>query len=143
MARSPKKPPNNDGAPFSLVIPSRRRTARDLAIAVNAYYVYMISNRSRVVLYTGDTNDLARRVWEHQNGTIKGLTKKYRLTILVYHKTHHDIGQAIDREKEIKHWRRSKNALVETLNSKWTDLSPNLYQPREIPRRASPARMTA
>jgi len=79
----------------------------------------MITNRSRVVLYTGVTNDLARRVWEHQNGTIKGFTKKYRLTILVYHETYHDIGQAIDREKEIKGWRRSKkNALVEGLNPK-------------------------
>jgi len=74
---------------------------------------------SRVVLYTGLTNDLVRRIWEHQNGTIKGFTKKHRL----------------------KGWRRSKkNGLVETLSPKWTDLSPTLDQEREVPRRASPAR---
>ncbi|MBA3544384.1 MAG: GIY-YIG nuclease family protein [Chthoniobacterales bacterium] len=118
------------------VIPSRRRTARDLAVAVKAYFVYMMSNRSRVVLYTGVTNDLARRVWEHQNGTIKGFTKQYRLTTLVYHETYGDINQAIDREKQIKSWRRSKkNALVETLNPKWDDLSPTLDPQREVPRR--------
>ena len=101
----------------------------------------MITNRSRVVLYTGVTNDLARRVWEHQNGTIKGFTKKYRLTILVYHETYHDIGQAIDREKEIKGWRRSKkNALVEGLNPKWDDLSPMFDQQCGIPRRPAAAR---
>ncbi len=108
---------------------------------MKAYYIYMMTNRSRVVLYTGVTNDLARRAWEHQNGTIKGFTKRYRLTSLVYHETSHNIGQAIDRKKEIKGWRRrKKNALIETLNPKWTDLSPTLYQPSEIPRRASPAR---
>ncbi len=101
----------------------------------------MMTNRSRVVLYCGVTNDLARRVWEHQNGTVKGFSKTYRLTKLVYHETYHDINQAIDREKEIKGWRRSKkNTLVESLNSGWIDLSPALYQPREVPRRASPAR---
>ncbi len=101
----------------------------------------MMSNRSRVVLYTGVTNDLARRVWGHQNGAIKGFTKQYRLTILVYHETYNDIRDAIDREKEIKGWRRSKkNALVETLNPKWNDLSPTLSQQGEVPRRPAAAR---
>ena len=94
-----------------------------------------MTNRSRVVLYTGVTNDLARRVWEHEKGTIKGFTKQYRLTVLVYHETYHEIDQAIDREKQIKGWRRSKkNALVETLNPKWADLSPTLDLQCEIPR---------
>jgi putative endonuclease len=101
----------------------------------------MMTNRSLVVLYTGVTNDLARRVWEHQNGTLKGFTKQYRLTKLVYHETYHDIGQAIDREKQIKGWRRSKkNALVETLNPKWHDLSATLDPQREVPRRPAAAR---
>ncbi len=101
----------------------------------------MMTNRSRVVLYTGLTNELARRVCEHQNGTVKGFTKRYRLTLLVYHETYHDIRQAIDREKEIKAWRPSKkNTLVEALNPRWLDLSPTLDPQREIPRRASPAR---
>jgi putative endonuclease len=69
------------------------------------FYVYMVTNRSRVVLYTGITNSLMRRVWQHQNGEIEA------------------------REKEIKGWKRSKkNALVETKNPKWADLSPMLFQ---------------
>ena len=96
---------------------------------MKAYFVYMMTNRSRVVLYTGVTNDLRRRVWEHQNGAVKGFTKKYRLHILVYHETYHDIRDAIAREKEIKGWvRRKKNALVETLNPKWTDLCATLFE---------------
>ena len=96
---------------------------------MKAYFVYMMTNRSRIVLYTGVTNDLARRVWEHHNGTVKGFTKRYRLTILVYYETYNDIGDAISREKEVKDWRRSKkNALVETLNPKWIDLSPTLFR---------------
>jgi putative endonuclease len=101
----------------------------------------MMANRSRVVLYTGVTNDLVRRFWEYQNGTIKGFTKKSRLRTLVYHETWHHIKQAISREKEIKDWRRSKkNALVETLNPKWIGLSPTLDPQREVPRRPSAAR---
>ncbi len=96
----------------------------------------MMTNRSRVVLYTGVTNDLARRVWEHQNGTIKDFTKQYKLRVLIYHETYNDIGDAIDREKEIKDWRRSKkNALVESLNPKWDNLSPTLDPHCEVPRR--------
>jgi len=96
---------------------------------MKAYFVSMMTNRSRIVLYTGVTNDLACRVWEHQNGTVKGFTNRYRLTILVYHATYNDIGDAISREKEIKGWRRSKkNALIETPNPKWIDLSPTLSQ---------------
>ena len=110
------------------VIPSRRRTARDLPNVVRAYYVYMMTNVSRVVLYTGVTNDLERRVWEHQHGECKGFTKRYRVKHLVYYETYNRIDDAIAREKEIKGWRRSKkNALVETLNPLWTDLSVELF----------------
>ena len=119
----------NFGHTCKTAIPSRRSAARDLAIVVKAYFVYMMTNRTRIVLYTGVTNDLARRVWEHENGTFRGFTKRYRLTILVYPETYSGIGDAIDRDKEIKGWRRSKkNALVETRNPKWVDLSPTLYQ---------------
>jgi putative endonuclease len=93
------------------------------------FYVYLMTNRSRVVLYTGITNSLVRRVWEHQNGEIEDFTKKYRVNRLVYYKNFDDPRHAISREKEIKGWRRGKkNALVETLNPKWTDLSPMLFQ---------------
>jgi putative endonuclease len=103
-----------------------------------------MTNRSRIVLYTGVTNGLARRVWEHQNGTVKGFTKRYRLTILVYHETYNDTGDAISREKEIKGWRRSKkNALVETLNPRWIDLSPTLCQQLRDPSPSSRLGMTS
>ncbi len=102
------------------------------------FYVYMMANRSRVVLYTGITNSLVRRVWEHQNGDIEGFTKKYRVNRFVYYENLDDPRHAISREKEIKGWRRAKkNALVETKNPKWADLSPMLFQHMRYP---SPAK---
>ena len=99
------------------------------------FYLYMMTNRSRVVLYTGITNSLVRRVWEHQNGDIEGFTKKYRVNRLVYYENFDDPRHAISREKEIKGWRRAKkNALVETKNPKWADLSPMLFRHMRVPR---------
>jgi putative endonuclease len=93
-------------------------------------FVYMMTNKSRVVLYTGVTNDLERRVWEHQNGELPGFTKTYKVNRLVYYEDYDDPLEAIAREKEIKGWRRSKkNALVETLNPKWADLSAEFFEP--------------
>ncbi len=97
---------------------------------MRSFFVYMMTNKSRVVLYTGVTNDLTRRVSEHQQSEIAGFTKTYKANRLVYYETFEDPLDAIAREKEIKGWRRSKkNALVETLNPKWTDLSSTLYEP--------------
>ena len=96
---------------------------------MQAFYVYMMTNRSRVVLYTGITNSLMRRVWQHQNGEIEGFTKTYEVNLLVYYERYNDPRDAIAREKEIKGWRRAKkNALVETMNPNWADLSPALFQ---------------
>jgi putative endonuclease len=96
---------------------------------MKAFYVYMMTNRSRVVLYIGITNSLVRRIWQHQNCEIQGFTKAYRVNRLVYYERFNDPRDAIAREKEIKGWRREKkNALVETMNPKWADLSPMLFQ---------------
>ncbi len=96
---------------------------------MKAFYVYMMISRSRVVLYTGITNSLVRRVWQHQNGEIEGFTKAYRVNRLVDYERFNDPRDAIAWEKEIKGWRREKkNALVETMNPKWADLSPMLFQ---------------
>ncbi len=96
----------------------------------------MMTNKSRVVLYTGVTNDLNRRVSEHQNGEAKGFTKRSKVNRLVYYENFRDFIHAIAREKEIKGWRRDKkNALVETLNPKWADLSATLFQPMRGPSR--------
>jgi len=114
---------------------ARRGTSQ---IVVKAYFVYMMTNRTTIVLYTGVTNDLARRVWEHENGTFRGFTKRYRLTILVYHETYHDICDAIAREKEIKGWRRSqkecagRNHKLEVDRSFAKTFSSNCEIPRRL-----------
>lgn len=91
------------------------------------YYIYMITNKSNRVLYTGVTNNLERRVAEHKSLTIPGFSSKYRLTKLIYFEYGFDIQAAIEREKTIKGWlRKKKNALIETLNPEWTDLSEGL-----------------
>jgi putative endonuclease len=96
---------------------------------MKAFYVYMMTNQSRVVLYTGITNSLVRRVWQHQNSETEGFTKTYKVNRLVYYECFNDPRDAIAREKEIKGCRRhKKNALVETKNPKWADLSPMLFQ---------------
>ncbi|MBN2024026.1 MAG: GIY-YIG nuclease family protein [Pirellulales bacterium] len=82
-----------------------------------------MANKSRT-LYTGVTNDLERRVYEHQHKLVKGFTSKYNITRLVWYESFPDIEQAIEGEKRIKGWLRSKKiALVESMNPKWEDLS--------------------
>lgn len=90
---------------------------RDPTVEVKTYYVYMMTNRSRVVLYTGLTNSLERPLWRHQNTRKPTFTKRYQINRIVYYECYNDIRDAIAREKEIKGWRREKkNDLVQTLN---------------------------
>ena len=110
---------------------------------MNAYYVYMMTNRTRVVLYTGVTNDLESRVWQHKHGAMKGFTKRYKCDRLVYYEDYHDINQAIDREKQIKGWTRAKkNTLVESLNPAWADLATTLFDRMRGPSPSARLRMT-
>ncbi len=82
-----------------------------------------MANRSKT-LYTGVTNNLIRRVYEHKNKIIPGFTVKYNITKLVYYETFSDIKSAIFREKQIKGWLRSKKInLIESTNPDWMDLS--------------------
>jgi len=91
---------------------------------MNYYYVYILSNWNNKVVYTGVTNNLERRMYEHKNKLIEGFSKKYNLTKLVYFEQFTNVNDAISREKEIKNWRREKkNALIETINISWKDLS--------------------
>jgi putative endonuclease len=93
-----------------------------------AYYVYILANNLSTVLYTGVTNDLERRVYEHKQKRISGFTSKYNVSKLVYFEEGSDVGAAITREKEIKGWRRSRKAeLVSTMNPQWRDLSADWY----------------
>lgn len=87
------------------------------------YYVYIMTNKSRT-LYTGITNNLMRRVYEHKNKLIEGFTKKYNIQFLVYYEAGSDINTAIMREKEIKGWlRKKKISLIDSVNPQWKDLS--------------------
>ena len=88
------------------------------------YYVYVLTNKSNRVMYIGMTNDLERRLYEHKQELIEGFTKRYHVHKLVYFETTTDIRSAIEREKQLKGWRRArKNDLVETMNPEWRDLS--------------------
>lgn len=87
------------------------------------YYVYIMTNKSRT-LYTGVTNNLSRRVFEHKNKLIEGFTKKYNIDKLVYFEIFNNPDDAIRREKQIKGWLRKKKIdLIESLNPQWKDLS--------------------
>ncbi len=88
------------------------------------YYVYILTNWNNKVLYTGVTNNLERRMYEHKNGVVEGFTKTYKTYKLVYYDATSNVEDAIAREKQIKGWRREKkNALVEGMNPEWKDLS--------------------
>ena len=90
---------------------------------MRVYYVYVMASRSRV-LYTGVTNDLARRVNEHKHGLTPGFTSRYRITRLVYFEEFGDVRDAIAREKQIKAWTRVRRIrLVEGRNPSWQDLA--------------------
>jgi putative endonuclease len=90
-------------------------------------YIYLLANAHDNVLYTGVTNDLIRRVYEHKNKIVAGFTQKYNVDRLVYFEVCPDIMAAIAREKQIKGWsRKKKNDLVNTLNPGWDDLYRSL-----------------
>ena len=92
------------------------------------YYVYIMSSKSRA-LYIGITDDLIRRVYEHKNKLIGGFTKKYNITRLVYYEMTSDIQTAIQREKQIKGWVRSRKiTLIQTANEEWKDVSNGWYE---------------
>ncbi|HEY4688587.1 MAG TPA: GIY-YIG nuclease family protein [Anaerolineae bacterium] len=87
------------------------------------YYVYIMTNMSRT-LYTGVTNDLVRRVYQHAHKLVPGFTSKYNITRLVYFEATPDVRWAIAREKQIKGWLRAKKiTLIESVNPGWEDLS--------------------
>lgn len=92
------------------------------------FFIYIHTNWNNKVIYTGVTNNLVRRIYEHRNKVIDGFTKKYNLSKLVYFEQTHDIISAINREKEINKWRREKkNKLVESMNPSWKDLANELF----------------
>lgn len=94
----------------------------------NCYCVYIMTNRSNGVLYTGISNDLNRRVYEHKQKLVAGFTKRCNLMKLVYFEETSDVKVAIEREKQIKGWlRKKKDALIESANPSWIDLSDGWF----------------
>lgn len=91
------------------------------------YYVFILTNHSKT-LYTGMTNDIKRRIFEHKNKLVKGFTSKYKISKLAYFESSSDVNSAIIREKQIKGWlRKKKIELIEKQNPGWKDLSQEWY----------------
>lgn len=88
------------------------------------YYTYILTNWNNKVMYIGMTNNLERRLYEHKHHLIEGFTHRYNVDKLVYCESTTDVRAAIAREIELKGWIRArKNALVESMNPDWQDLS--------------------
>lgn len=88
------------------------------------YYVYILTNQNRTVLYTGVTNSIERRTYEHKEGTGSSFTSKYKCRHLLYYEEHNDIRFAIAREKQLKNWKRDwKVQLIKTMNPDLRDLA--------------------
>lgn len=91
------------------------------------YYVYIMTNKNNTVLYTGMTNDLIRRVYEHKNNIGSKFTGKYNIIKLVYYEIFGDPENAILREKKIKAGSRQKKIdLINSINESWDDLYTHL-----------------
>lgn len=92
------------------------------------FSVYILTNRTKTVLYVGVTSNLQRRITEHRVGLIDGFAKKYHCHILVYFESGYGAFEGIAREKEIKAWRREKKeSLVFIVNPSWADLYETIW----------------
>lgn len=86
-------------------------------------FIYILTNKNNTVLYTGVTNDLKKRVYEHREKLVEGFTMKYNVDKLVYYEIFEDMRNAIIREKQIKAGSRAKKiGLIESMNPEWSDL---------------------
>ena len=94
------------------------------------YYVYILTNKNHNVLYTGVTSNLIKRIYEHKNHFDKdSFTSKYNVTKLIYFEETTEVKAAIEREKQIKSWSRSKKlGLIFEMNPNWVDLYSNIIK---------------
>jgi putative endonuclease len=89
--------------------------------------VYILASKRNGTLYTGVTSNLLKRVWEHKNRLVEGFTEKYAVHALVWYETHDTMESAIQREKNIKDWKRAwKIRVIEEMNPQWCDLYPGI-----------------
>jgi putative endonuclease len=101
----------------------RRGWRREPELVKKQWYVYILTNNS-CTLYVGVTNDLQRRVYEHKEKEVPGFTSKYNVSQLVYYEVYDSPIHAIEREKQLKSWRREKKiALIRSTNPRWLDLA--------------------
>jgi putative endonuclease len=90
----------------------------------HCYWVYILTNHNHRVLYIGVTGDLARRIAEHKNGLVPGFTTRYKVTKLVYVEKFQYVDNALDRETDLKRWKREwKIQLIEKFNPGWDELN--------------------
>lgn len=95
---------------------------------MNEYFVYMLANKYNNVLYTGVTNNIRKRVYQHKMKILKGFTSQYNCNKLVWYEQFEDINLAISREKQLKNWKRTwENALIELNNPNWKDLAEKWF----------------
>jgi putative endonuclease len=93
------------------------------------FYVYMVQSASRRALYIGMTNNLRKRIFQHKTHAFEGFSDDYNATRLVFWERFEDVRNAIDREKQLKGWRREKKLwLVAQMNPKWRDLAADWYE---------------
>ncbi|MEM9989530.1 MAG: GIY-YIG nuclease family protein [Pseudomonadota bacterium] len=93
-----------------------------------SFYVYIVTNRPNGVLYTGHTDDLGNRVWEHREHIRKGFTDKYNCERLVWYEVHETRESAFTRERQIKKWNRAwKIRMIQEINPSWKDLFESLF----------------
>jgi len=94
-------------------------------IGTHNYFVYILTNKNKTVLYIGVTNDIIKRLYEHKNSlNKKSFTKRYNVFYLIYFERFENINDAIDREKEIKGWKRKKKEdLINSINPEWKFLN--------------------
>ncbi|MGF1772455.1 GIY-YIG nuclease family protein [Vibrio wakamikoensis] len=89
--------------------------------------VYILSSNNHKVLYVGVTSQLKQRVWQHKIGVVDGFTKKYHVHKLVFFELHQSMYSAIEREKQVKKWKREwKENLIKSINPDWADLYDSL-----------------
>ncbi len=92
-----------------------------------SFYVYILADRYKGTLYIGMTDDLLRRMFEHQTGVFPGFTKKYEIKLLVWYEVHDARESAFQRERQLKKWKRDwKLELIEKFNLDWKDLAETL-----------------
>ncbi len=92
-----------------------------------AYYVYLLASKKYGTLYIGVTNNIVRRIHEHKSKVVAGFSKRYSVDRLVWFEIYDDPVTAIEREKELKKWRREwKVRLIEEQNPQWIDLYPQI-----------------